>query len=77
MATSVRHGDTSLGKIELDTSPTYLRDNCLVIKCEVTIFMETMETSAQVKMPPSEKLVQLSKIFETKKGANLAPVEPY
>lgn len=50
-------------------STAYLRDDRLVIKCDVTVFTET---SAQVEMPPSEKLEQLGKLFKTKEGAYVA-----
>lgn len=39
------------------------------VKCDITVFTET---SAQVEMPPSEKLEQIGKLFETEEGANVA-----
>jgi len=48
----------------------YLRDDCLVIECDVTVIKEP-QVNAMVRVPPSDLSGNLAKLLEGKKGADV------
>ncbi|GJN01613.1 hypothetical protein PR202_ga18890 [Eleusine coracana subsp. coracana] len=59
---------------ELESSP-YLRDDRLVIECDVTVIMKTpvpeSETMFDIEVPPSDLSDNLEKLLETQKGTGV------
>ncbi|KAF7063364.1 hypothetical protein CFC21_069888 [Triticum aestivum] len=59
-------GKTKFMKTTTEVESLYLRNDCLVIECEVSVIKETLE----VHVPPSRLLDNLAKLLEGKKGAD-------
>ncbi|SPT20428.1 unnamed protein product [Triticum aestivum] len=54
-------------KTTAETELAYLRNDCLVIECEVSVIKETLE----IDLPPSDLLDNLATLLEGKKGADV------
>ncbi|VAI27106.1 unnamed protein product [Triticum turgidum subsp. durum] len=54
-------------KTTAEVESVYLRNDCLVIECEVSVIKETLE----VHVPPSRLVDNLAKLLEGKKGADV------
>ncbi|TVU21124.1 hypothetical protein EJB05_30743, partial [Eragrostis curvula] len=59
-----------------DVSSPYLRNNCLLIECEVTVVKEPhvvsdLPVAAEIRVPPSTFLNNLGKLLETGEGADV------
>ncbi|KAF7063365.1 hypothetical protein CFC21_069889 [Triticum aestivum] len=60
-------GVTNFMKTTTEVESVYLRNDCLVIECEVSVIKETLE----VHVPPSRLVDNLAKLLEGKKGADV------
>jgi speckle-type POZ protein len=62
---------------ELEASAEYLRDDCLVIECDVTVIKEPLVTEdatnkpVEIEVPPSDLPDDFGKLLETREGADI------